>query len=90
MAVYNGDGTLFQSLELPFPGSTLIDPDLTNPCMVNPPDVCVEEAIYTRTITLPDNPLGYDIVYQRCCRNSTIVNLIFPEQQGRNLYGPYS
>lgn len=82
MAVYNGDGTLFQSLELPFPGSTLIDPDLTNPCMVNPPDVCVEEAIYTRTITLPDNPLGYDIVYQRCCRNSTIVNLIFPEQQG--------
>ena len=86
LGIYKADGTLYEELLLPFPGSVQIDPDLTNPCMVNPPDVCVEEAIYTVEVTLPSNPGGYDVVYQRCCRNSTILNLITPENQGATYF----
>ena len=82
LGIFTSDGDLYQELFLPFPGSVLIDPDLTNPCMVDPPDVCVEEAIYTTIVDLPASPGGYDIVYQRCCRNTTIVNLVMPENQG--------
>lgn len=82
LGVFTEFGNLYETLELDFPGATLIDPELSNPCMLDPPDVCVEEAIYTVIINLPANTYGYDIVYQRCCRNSTIVNLDVPDEQG--------
>jgi len=46
-----------------------------NPCGTPPPELCIEQAIYTATLTLPANEYGWDLVYQRCCRNPTIVNL---------------
>ncbi|HEY8404616.1 MAG TPA: PKD domain-containing protein [Flavobacteriales bacterium] len=55
---------------------------LANPCFVLPPDVCVQEAIYTKVVTLPPNQHGYTITYQRCCRNPSIVNLVQPQNQG--------
>lgn len=80
--VYNASGLLVQSHEIPFPGSTVFDPDVSNPCIVDPPDICVEEAIYEIVINLPNSFGGYDIVYQRCCRNSSIINLDLPDSQG--------
>lgn len=56
--------------------------ELENPCFILPPNVCVERAIYTKTIELPQTAGGYTLVYQRCCRNPSIVNLDFPEDQG--------
>ncbi len=55
---------------------------LENPCFVLPPDVCVQQAIYTQTIILPPNAGGYTLTHQRCCRNPSIVNLIVPQSQG--------
>lgn len=55
---------------------------LENPCFVLPPDLCVEEAIYEEDIVLPESPFIYDLVYQRCCRNPSIVNIQFPENSG--------
>jgi len=37
--------------------------------------VCVDFATYVRTVTLPFDPDGYTIVYQRCCRNNDIKNI---------------
>ncbi|MEO0403241.1 MAG: PKD domain-containing protein, partial [Bacteroidota bacterium] len=54
---------------------------LENPCFSLPPDVCVEEAIYYGEVFLPFGPT-YDIIYERCCRNPTIVNIISPEDVG--------
>ena len=48
---------------------------MTNPCGTPPPELCVEEAVYTQTMSLPFNPDGYEVVWQRCCRNPTISNL---------------
>jgi len=47
---------------------------MTNPCGSPPPGLCVEEATYTKTIMLGTNG-GYDIAWQRCCRNPSISNL---------------
>ncbi|MBC8172361.1 MAG: PKD domain-containing protein, partial [Chitinophagales bacterium] len=80
--IYNASAVLLDSVVIPFPGSTVFDPEIDNPCMINPPDVCVEEAIYVANIFLPPSAGGYDLVYQRCCRNSSIVNIITPDLTG--------
>ncbi len=40
-----------------------------------PPDVCAEVGVYIDTLSLPSNPNGYYITWQRCCRNGGIVNI---------------
>lgn len=80
--VYNASGILVDSLVLFFPGSDNIDPEIVNPCMTVAPDLCVQEAIYVGNINLPPSIGGYDLVYQRCCRNSTIINIYDPIQTG--------
>jgi gliding motility-associated-like protein len=59
---------------------------LENPCYILPPDVCVERAIYSGVVELPFNTNGYQAVYQRCCRNPSIVNLDFPNGNGTSVY----
>lgn len=53
-----------------------------NPCMIVPPNIAVEEGLYIEEITLPYDPNGYTISYQRCCRNNTINNLVAPGSTG--------
>ncbi|HHZ81328.1 MAG TPA: PKD domain-containing protein [Flavobacteriales bacterium] len=48
---------------------------MTNPCGTPPPDLCVEEATYTKTLMLGATALGYEIAWQRCCRNPSISNV---------------
>ncbi len=80
--IYTSSGYLYDTLVINFPGSDPIDADVSNPCIVNAPDLCVQEAIYIGNINLPPSPGGYDLVYQRCCRNSTIINLYDPVSTG--------
>jgi gliding motility-associated-like protein len=75
-------GLLHDAVSIPLPGFSDITPDLSDPCLINPPILCVERAEYITTINLPDLPGGYNIVYQRCCRNGTIENIIDPGGTG--------
>jgi gliding motility-associated-like protein len=59
-----------------------IDIDLSNPCLIPPSDVCVDQAVYETIVTLPFNSLGYYVSYQRCCRNNNINNIGNPGQTG--------
>ncbi len=60
-----------------------IDPSRDNPCLIIPPDVCVEEAVYEFELTdLPVIDGDYRLAYRRCCRNNTIANIIEPESSG--------
>ena len=43
-----------------------------------PPNLCVEQGNYTGTITIPDNPNGYYLSWQKCCRNGIIDNILDP------------
>jgi gliding motility-associated-like protein len=55
-----------------------IPPQLSNPCLALPPDVCVHTTIYKSTVILPFLADGYKLVYQRCCRNTLIQNIVNP------------
>lgn len=48
----------------------------------SPPDLCVEEYTYLDTISLPNNPNGYIISSQICCRNYIIDNIVNPGSTG--------
>jgi gliding motility-associated-like protein len=51
-----------------------------------PVGICVEEGIYKDTINLPNNPNGYYISWQRCCRNNIIQNIVLPGDAGMVFY----
>lgn len=51
------------------------DPN-SNPCINNPPrDVCYRLRYYETTMELPNDPNGYVISFQRCCRIEGIRNM---------------
>ncbi len=54
------------------------------PCMGLPPNVCVEEGIYNFDFKISDFPSKstYHVVYQRCCRNNTIANIVNSKDVG--------
>jgi gliding motility-associated-like protein len=81
LGIFSATG-LDQVIGIPFVGSSPVNDPLVAPCIVPPDNVCVEFAIYETDVILPVSPGGYDIVYQRCCRNSSIININFPDETG--------
>ncbi len=61
---------------------TFLPPDTDNICPESIPDVCLELGIYEVDVSLPNIPEGYIIVFQRCCRNNTILNIDEPGTVG--------
>lgn len=59
---------------------------LSDPCLVVPPNVCIHTTTYRDTIYLPFLAGGYQLVYQRCCRNQDIVNIVDPLGTGATYY----
>ncbi len=78
----NTTNQLFTSLSITFPGADELPNNTGNPCLIVPPNICVEEAIFTKQVHLPPTVGGYRMIYQRCCRNSTIVNIVDPANTG--------
>ena len=54
----------------------------TSECKIIGEDVCVETTTYIRELKLPYRESGYILSYQRCCRNSTVTNIVDPTFQG--------
>jgi len=80
--IFRGTTVIGQtSISLP-QNQPILPVTLNTQCPVRIPNVCVEKATYVDVITLPGAPGDYTLVYQRCCRNETVVNLIDPETQG--------
>ena len=82
MHVFDSNGNLLQQIDLGIPLITPVPPSINNPCIQTPNNVCVEEGKYTYVINLPPLAGGYRLVYQRCCRNNTILNLNNPGAMG--------
>ena len=49
------------------------------------PSVCLEEGFYETFIDLPADTLGYHLLYERCCRNNAVLNLL--NGTGQSYYG---
>ena len=87
IGVYQGQDLFATgSMELNFNAVTNIDLQSGNPCAVLPPGVCIERAEYVSTLTLPASELPYTIVYQRCCRNPQVLNLLDATNTGFTMY----
>ena len=81
IGVFNSSGVLLQSLIIGRQGPTRIEAKNYS-CVVPPSDQCVDLFIYTAQAVLPDIAGGYSLVFQRCCRNGSIANIINPGATG--------
>ena len=86
-AIYRGTystNSLFREFAIGSPDIQSIVPTPPD-CVSNVPSVCVEQGVYTFIQDLPkltDATQSYFIVYQRCCRNESITNIIDPGSIG--------
>ncbi len=81
IGVYNREGILISTFTLsPIGNDTLSEG--SDPCLTISRPVCVHTTTYKDTINLLPRLGGYRFVYQRCCRNQTIVNIINPLETG--------
>jgi gliding motility-associated-like protein len=63
-----------------------VPPNFSNDCVKNPPPTCLRKTSFVKTYKLDPSPTGYKIVYQRCCRNGNIYNVINPSEIGASYY----
>ncbi len=82
MTIYRGT-EVFGLFQLDAPETTdTISPFIENTCLVLPPNICVQSGVYKFSRVLPPSNLPYTMVYQRCCRNRTILNITEPSLTG--------
>jgi hypothetical protein len=55
--------------------STVVPLTLSGPNCATPPSGCMEQGDYIRNITLPQQSGGIYLVWERCCRNSAVLNI---------------
>ncbi|MFN0215177.1 MAG: PKD domain-containing protein [Saprospiraceae bacterium] len=88
-AIYQGsenNNVLYGTKQVFFHYNAVLIPD-TPQCVTQIPYVCVEEGIYTFEEDLPVlTNESFFIVYQRCCRNETITNIISPGDVGATYF----
>lgn len=67
-------------------GSIVVPGNFSNDCVKNIPPLCLQRKRFEKTYYFPANESGYTIVYQRCCRNSSIINVIAPGDEGATYF----
>ncbi|MBK7936318.1 MAG: gliding motility-associated C-terminal domain-containing protein [Lewinellaceae bacterium] len=84
VGIFDSSWNLVTELLLPrdFSSNDTLPIILSNPCLTVPPNVCAHGTRYVGIVKLPFNPGGYHLVYQRCCRNQLIRNIIRPLATG--------
>lgn len=83
LTVFDASGTPYTTLQVALTSSISLPSSIIGVCApVAGNNACVDESIYTATVTLPPLIGGYYITYQRCCRNISISNLINPNSVG--------
>ena len=76
------DTTVYYDVPSSFP----VPPNFSNACVTNIPSLCLLKKAFIRTYYLPFNAAGYTIVYQRCCRNASIINIVDPGDKGATYF----
>ncbi len=82
IAAYNADGSYYSSWFFTLGTVETVPIVWNNPCLSPPGTICVEEGVYTGTVSLPSGTGGYTLSYQRCCRSPVVINLFDPAGQG--------
>ena len=78
------DGALMQNVDIPWTSETPVE--YTQPACANNGFVKTSKQYYTTIITLSptryNHPQGYYVVWERCCRNYSIINIVSQNTQG--------
>lgn len=85
-ALMIGLGTTNGQLLLPFNDDDTLNQIIESDCGFEGKQVCVHETIYRGRLNLPFRPGGYILVYQRCCRNKTLNNVVDPLEAGATYF----
>ena len=80
--VFNAAGVHITTVLISNPLIVSVPDSINNPCVQAPTGICVQEGRYVKVVSLPPVTGGYYLVYQRCCRNNSIINLINPGEVG--------
>lgn len=86
ITVYDSQNNFIGLYDIGAPVITTVPSAFNNPCIFAPNTICVQEGVYTYTLNLPPKAGGYTVVYQRCCRNVIISNLVNPDKQGATYF----
>jgi gliding motility-associated-like protein len=86
VGIWDANNVLLNSLNMTPNDSATIPPIINSPCFVPPTNVCYRVCNYFTTVTLAPRPGGYQLAYQRCCRNQTILNIVTPLDVGGTFY----
>ncbi|MDQ3142589.1 MAG: hypothetical protein M3Q56_10130 [Bacteroidota bacterium] len=84
LGIFDANGILLTNLanngvlRMAFRSDDTLNEILDTRCGLIGGNVCVHTTTYRETIELPFRTGGYVLVYQRCCRNFTIGNIIDP------------
>jgi gliding motility-associated-like protein len=60
----------------------LVPVNFSNNCISNPPNTCISQLQFKFAKILPLSTKPYTLLYQRCCRNNSVNNLITPGGTG--------
>ena len=82
----NGTNTLARSLVVNKSLQYTITLGSPNPCIISPPTVTFDIALYEFQVTLPGTQFGYTIAFQRCCRLGGINNIVQPSTSAGSTY----
>ena len=85
VTIYDMNNNEWATLDISSPIEVEVEDEFTSECMTLPPELCIEKGTYTTLVTLPNNANGYQIVYQRCCRNNQVINIQNPGDMGSSL-----
>lgn len=82
IGVYSSSGARLNNISLRPIGNDTIREGLDSCYTSFINSVCVHTTVYKSVITLNPRLGGYHFVYQRCCRNTTISNIVNPTEAG--------
>lgn len=87
-SLFEGNGSLISvDNSIPYASAPIQVPaNFSNSCIKNPPATCLRKATFIKNYSLPPNNSGYYIVYQRCCRNESVVNISSPGAVGATYF----
>ncbi len=87
ISIYVGSQYYVRTKDIRLAGSPQDVPiNLGNPCLVVTEPICQEIGTYSFIQELPISTETYTFVYQRCCRNESIRNLLNPRQIGSTYF----
>jgi gliding motility-associated-like protein len=86
IGIFNSSNQLVEELLVDSIDGAHIANFINSPCLQPPNNICYEYCEYIDTVNLPPIPGGYQLAYQRCCRNNSILNVYNVANVGATYY----